>query len=99
MGKLPAWAKKQVEGQVGDKQNGQNKGVDFPKGKSRSLMIHLTIEIQCEVNDALQLCQGGQWQNYQNKGFVLCRYDQELRRAFDRPIVKVPQLRAQIKQF
>ena len=32
VGKLPAWAKKQVEGQVGDKQNGQNKGVDFPKG-------------------------------------------------------------------
>ena len=32
VGKLPAWAKKQVEGQGGDKQNGQNKGVDFPKG-------------------------------------------------------------------
>ena len=40
VGKLPAWAKKQVEGQVGDKQNGQNKGVDFPKGKFRSFMIY-----------------------------------------------------------
>ena len=33
VGKLPAWAKKQVEGQVDGKQNGQNKGVDFPKGE------------------------------------------------------------------
>ena len=65
MGKLPAWAKKQVEGQVGDKQNGQNKGVDFPKGQYE-LIIYLSW--YGDYNDTC--VNGSPWQNYQNKGFV-----------------------------
>ena len=57
VGKLPAWAKKQVEGQVGDKQNGQNKGVDFPKGQFRSIIY---LSWYGDYNDTLQLCQ---WQS------------------------------------